>query len=435
MSPVEGWIMSRVVVFERIVASLVGALRDLGRDVAGSSAPMSSILLSVTIGTVGLGTDYGLWVYSHQRAQAAADSAAVSAGAVLSSGAADRIAGQATAVAAAYGFRNDGTGQTVTVNWPPTSGKYSGKSYAVEVIVQEQQQRLFSADASEMAPTVTGRSVALGNTGDGCALALNRTVSGAITAQGSTSVTLNNCSLIANSASSSAVSAGGSASVTALSVNTVGDVSGVSHFDVSAGINTSLSPVADPYASMSVPSLGSCSAHNTTVKNSASLGPGVYCGGISVNAGATATLSPGIYYIDQGSLTVNGGGTLTGSGVTLIFTSSTGKNYATASLNGGANIDLTAPTMGWTAGLVMIADRNAPVGTTYKLNGGATQRLGGVIYTPSGALTYAGGSSTTTSCTKMIADTITFTGNSNLAASCSSYALRNFGTVTARLGE
>jgi hypothetical protein len=418
-----------------IVESLSAAAHEIVADVAGSTTPLSSVLLSVTIGTVGLGTDYGLWVYSHQKAQEAADSAAVSAGTILSSGAQDRISGQAKAVAATYGFRNDAEGQTVTVNWPPSSGKYSGKSYAVEVIVQQQEPRLFSANWTDTAPKVTGRAVALGNTGDGCALALNRTVSGAIAAQGSTNVVLKNCSLIANSASSSAVSGSGSSTVTALSVNTVGEVSGVSHFDVSAGINTSLAPVADPYAALSLPSLGTCTAHNTTVKNTATLTPGVYCGGISVNAGATATLSPGVYYMDQGSLTVNGGGTLNGAGVTIIFTSSTNKNYATASLNGGANINLTAPTSGWTAGLVMIADRKAPVGTAYKLNGGATQSLGGTVYVPTGALTYAGGADVAASCTKLIGDTITFTGNSNLAVNCGTYPLKNFGIVNAKLGE
>jgi len=427
--------MSTSISLEYILRSAARAASAIGRDVAGSSAPMASILLSMSIGAVGLGTDYGLWVYSHQKAQEAADSAAVSAGAILSSGQSDRITGQATAVAAAYGFRNDEFGQTVTVNWPPSSGKYSGKSHAVEVIVQQPQPRLFSASWTETPVTVTGRSVALGNAGDGCALALDPTASGAISAQGSTTVVLNNCSLIANSASSSAVSAGGTSSVKTLSVNAVGDVSGVSHFDASAGINSGIAPVSDPYASLTLPSLGSCTAHNTTIKDTSSLGPGVYCGGISVNAGATATLSPGVYYIDQGGLTVNGGGTLNGSGVSFVFTSSSGKNYATASLNGGAVVNLSAPTMGWTAGLLMIADRNAPVGTSYKLNGGAKQVLAGTIYAPTGALTYAGGAVASTTCTKMIADTITFTGNSNLAANCSAFPPKTFGLINARLGE
>jgi hypothetical protein len=37
---------------------------------------------------------------------------------------------------------------------------------------------------------------------------------------------------------------------------------------------------------------------------------------------ANVTLNPGIYYLDGGSLTVNAGTTLTGTGVTLVFTGS-----------------------------------------------------------------------------------------------------------------
>jgi hypothetical protein len=61
---------------------------------------------------------------------------------------------------------------------------------------------------------------------------------------------------------------------------------------------------------------------------------------MKINAGANVTLSPGNYVLDQGSLSINGNATVTGSSVTLIFTSSTGNNYATGTINGGATINL-----------------------------------------------------------------------------------------------
>jgi len=94
---------------------------------------------------------------------------------------------------------------------------------------------------------------------------------------------------------------------------------------------------------------------------------------MSLNAGANVTLNPGVYYLDQGSLSVNGGATLSGTGVTLVFTSSTGNNYATASVNGGATINLTPPTNGGTAGIVFFGDRNMPVGTGFSFECGASQ--------------------------------------------------------------
>jgi len=81
----------------------------------------------------------------------------------------------------------------------------------------------------------------------------------------------------------------------------------------------------------------------------------------------------------------------------------------------------------------MFGDRRIPVGTAFKFDGGASQYLGGVIYIPTGDVTFAGGASTSTSCTKIIADTIKFTGNSNLAINCSMYNTRPFSAPVVKL--
>ena len=156
---------------------------------------------------------------------------------------------------------------------------------------------------------------------------------------------------------------------------------------------------------------------------------------MKLNAGADVTLNPGVYTIDKGDLTVNGGAKMTGTGVTIIFTSSTGSNYPTASINGGATISLTPPTDRSLAGVVMFGDRNVPVGTKFDFNGGATQYIGGAIYFPKGAVTFAGGAGTTASCTKLIADTIQFTGNSNFAIDCSALGVKAFGPMGIRLAS
>jgi hypothetical protein len=169
------------------------------------------------------------------------------------------------------------------------------------------------------------------------------------------------------------------------------------------------------------------------VKSDTTLDPGVYCNGISVNAGASLTLNPGIYYIDGGSLSANGGGTITGTGVTIVLTSSSGKNYATANINGNASISLTAPIGGPTAGLVIFEDPKAPVGTSVSLLGGSTQSFGGAIYAPTGAISYAGNAATSASCTQIIGDTVSFSGNSSVAINCSGYNTRPFGPISIRL--
>jgi hypothetical protein len=281
---------------------------------------------------------------------------------------------------------------------------------------------------------ISARAVAksVGN-GTACVLALNASASGAATAQGGTKIRLDGCSLYANSKSGSALTLGGSASLSALSVGVVGGVSGGAAITTTQGVSTGGSPVADPYSTLAIPFFSGCNATNFTAHSTVTINPGVYCGGMQLSANAQVTLNPGIYYIDHGDFSMNGGATMTGTGVTLIFTSSTMSNWPKVTVNGGATVNLTPPTTGPTAGVVMFADRNIPIGTSFKFNGGASQYIGGAIYVPTGDVMFAGGASTSTSCTKLIADTITFTGNSSFSINCNGYGTKAFGPVGVRL--
>ena len=270
---------------------------------------------------------------------------------------------------------------------------------------------------------------------DGCVLALNSTADGAVSDGGSTDTSLNNCSVYSNSKSRLALTVGGSATLSALSIGTVGQVSLSGNVTTTDGVGTGLAPIADPYSDVTFPSFSECTQTNYNVNTTTTINPGVYCRGLSVNAGATLTLNPGIYYIDQGSLSVNGGATITGQGVTLVFTSSTGKNWATATINGNATVNLTAPISGPTAGIVIFGDRQIPSGTAFKFNGGSSQYLGGAVYVPTGAISYSGGSGTSTSCTQIIGDTVNFTGNSDVAINCSGYQTRSFGSSVVKLAS
>jgi len=252
--------------------------------------------------------------------------------------------------------------------------------------------------------------------------------------QGSTSVTLNGCSLYDDSSSPTAVNVGGSAKISALSVGVVGGVSnGNNGLTTDQGIMTGMGPIADPYADVNFPSFSGCDQKNYKPKASSTISQGVYCGGISINAGVALTLNPGIYYMDGGGLTVNGGATLSGTGVTIVFTSKSNSNWATATINGNATVNLTPPIAGPTAGITMFGDRAMPLGTTIKLNGGSSQYIGGAIYFPRANIEYAGGAATSTSCTQIIGDSVTFTGNSAVAVNCSSYKTRPFSALVVRL--
>ncbi|MBI1867203.1 MAG: hypothetical protein HYS06_02730 [Methylocystis sp.] len=387
--------------------------------------------MPVLVGFASLAAESGLWFYEHQTILSAAD-----AGAVSAATAGGNFFAEASGVTASYGFADGVNGVTVTVNQPPQSGSFKSAPGAVEVIVQQTRPRLFSVLYSSTPATIKGRAVAVrSNAGTGCVLALNRTAGGAISTQGAAQVVLQGCSVYDNSGSVSALSLSGSATISTSFVGLVGGISGNGAITATNGIRTGVAPAIDPYAAVAPPPFFGCDQHNFTAKSIVTINPGVYCGGISLNAGANLTLNPGVYYLDKGSLSVVGGGTISGDGVTLVFTSSTGGNWATAKVASNANVNLTAPTTGPTAGIVIFGDRNMPVGTSFQFNGGAAQSFGGAIYAPQGALDFVGGSSTGGGCTQLIGDTISFSGNSSLQVNCNAAGTKAIGSATATLVE
>lgn len=83
----------------------------------------------------------------------------------------------------------------------------------------------------------------------------------------------------------------------------------------------------------------------------------------------------------------------------------------------------------------MFGDRAMTAGTAFNFEGGVTQVFGGAIYLPKGDVAFAGGSGAKTTCTQIVANTITFVGNSDLANNCSNYSTKPIGSALAALAE
>jgi hypothetical protein len=405
-------------------------LQRFARDQSGSYAVAVALMMPVLIGTAGLGTEAVWWLYKHKNMQSAADFGAVSAATAGSD-----LTAQANSVTAAYGYANGINNATVAVNQPPSSGNYTSTPQAVEVIVSQSQPRLLSSLFGSGPVLITARAVAVPNSGTGCVLGLDPTASSTVSVSGSNNLNLMNCNLYSDSNASPSLNVSGSARVSANQVGVVGSVSGAGNITATNGIRTGIKAVSDPYANVTPAMPTFCDYNNKMqVKGTTALNPGVYCGDVAVNAGATLTLNPGIYYFNGANLSVAGNATVSGAGVTLIFTGS-GNNWGTATIGSNANVTLTAPTSGLTQGIVMYGDRNMPVGKAFSMEGGGTQNFGGAIDLPKAALKFSGGNGTTTSCTQIIADTITFTGSSNLQVNCAALGGSAIGVQTAQLVE
>lgn len=408
---------------------LTALLGRFARNRDGGIAPMLALAALPLFGFVGASVDFSRATAARTAMQSALDAAAL----MMARDAKNVDAAQLTATLGSYFNANFASTEVENVQ-PTASNSSTSSGYAVNLTVTGSMKTRFMGMMGFSSLNIAVHSKAMSSSdGLGCVLALDRHLSGSVTAQGNNSTVLNGCSLYDNSDNVTAMAVGGSAHITALSVGVVGNLTGASSITAPGGIQTGAGAVDDPYATASFPAFSGCTQNNFTAKNDQTISPGVYCGGIGINAGATLTLQPGIYYLDGGTLQVNGGATLTGSQVTLVFTSKNRTGYATATINGNANVSLTPPPNGSTAGIVIFGDRNIPTGTSFKFNGGSTQYLGGAIYIPTGDVSFAGGAGTSTSCTQLIARSIGFTGNSQFAINCNNYGTKPFSPLVVKL--
>jgi len=401
----------------------LGLLRRFGCDQSGNYLIIAAVAMPALVGMASFGTEEGLLLYSKKAMQHTADSAAVTAAVAVSNGANDNGVAQANAVAASYGYVNGAKSATVTVSSPPTQGQYTNNRAAIEVIVSQPQPRLFSSIWGSEPYPVASRAVALPQ-GTPCILALNRNAKGSYSEQGSVDVNLVKCSVMDDSTSDMALSVGGASRLSTSFVGVVGGISGENAITATSGVIKGFHYVADPYAGVPMPAFAGCDHHNYSTHADATLSPGVYCGGIGIGAQARVTLSAGTYILDQGSLSMTGQASLSGTDVTLVFTSSTGSDFADARIAGGANVSLVAPKTGPLAGIAIFGDRRMPISTTFRFTGGDAQSVGGAIYLPSAALKWAGNATLDEQCTQIIADTIQMVGNSGLKVNCDGYGTR-----------
>jgi Flp pilus assembly protein TadG len=404
-------------------------LKRFLKNCDGGAAPLLALAALPILGAVGASIDYSRAASVRTSMQGALDATALMLSRNASSIPGADLNSKATALFNAEFKHPENLGVQLSA-----TGAAANTTYTVTLTATSASTTKFMGVMGFQTINVTARTTArYSYDGLGCVLALDPTISSSAAGQGSTNVALKGCSLYANSNAAAAVSVDGSGRVEAYSVHAVGGVSGQSNITTETGIHEHSGALTDPYADVNYPAFFGCTEQNFRAHSEITINPGVYCGGIAVNAGAVLTLNPGIYYLDGGDLTVNGGATMQGTGVTLVFTSKNKAGYANATINGNANVSLTAPKTGPMAGIVIFGDRAMPNTTAFTLNGGSMQYFGGAVYTPSGVLSFSGGAATGTSCTQLIARRVNFTGNSSIAINCANQGTRPFSVAVNRL--
>lgn len=401
---------------------------------------VTALSIITLVAIIGLVFDAGYLSWVRQRAQNAADAAAMGAMLDLKNSVALATAktdGQTDA--GLNGFTNGTSNTTVTVNNPPVYGAYAGNSGYVEAIVQRQVPNLFLTIIGQNNTTVGARSTAAigGNGTSGCIYALDPTATRSLDLAGSNTITFN-CSAYSESNSSSAYYSEGSIT---LDLSNTAKVSVVGGYQMNNGtymINdsnsqsetptTGVTSPGDPLSSIVAPTGGTLISSTPTYHDMNSLPPnntlqpGVYCGGLSIGNtnGATFTMNAGTYIMAGGGFTLNSQGIINATaGVTIYNTTSSGYacsttySYSPINIDGQSTININAPTTGSLAGIAMFQDRSVTSTSQNQIVSQTTSVINGALYFKNSPLLWSG-SNATNGYMILVADTITINGNSGL---------------------
>ncbi len=367
---------------------------------------------------VGLAIDAGHLQLVKSRMQTAADAAAIGGVQELRMNGSAHVADAAKADATRNGFTDGHDSVSVTVNMPPANGYYTGDATAVEAIVSQTVGTFFMGLIGSSSVTVRTRSVARESSGASCVYVLDPAASSALSASGGVIVNVG-CGIMVDSSSTTAVNVSGGARLSATAIDIVGSYSVSGGSTVTPTPHVHVASQSDPLAYIPAPSVGACTqSHFSLSGGTHTLSPGVYCYGMSISGGSHATLNPGTYILLGGGLSLSGGSTLTGTGVTFYNTKDATHAFGQISISGGTIVQLTAPTTGARAGMLFFQDRSVTSGSGGSLSGGSGSIFNGALYFPGTSVSYSGG--TTGSYTILVAKTVSFSGGSTLNADYSS---------------
>ncbi len=302
--------------------------------------------------------------------------------------------------------------------------------------------------ASILLPTetriaVTAKAIVTVPSGDFCILSLDTNDRWAFRNSGSVNLVMPECGIAVNSYDEEAMDVNGFVTIDVKDINIVGDlsISGASARVEYETLNVGTNVVYDPYANLEIPTFSGCSRsdmrHPTTINSTATLSPGVYCGGIRISGTNTVTFSPGVYILDGGGLTVTGGGSIVANDVNIVLTNSGGSSYGsfgTIDITGNRDIYFSARETGDLAGIVFFQDRRASESGVNKILGSNIVQVDGAIYTPRQELNFGGNAAVTSEvCTQVIGRTVVMHGNPHVGSSCDGSATKPIGVVRARL--
>lgn len=320
----------------------------------------------------------------------------------------------------------------------PEVGAYAGDQNAVRVALSASRAVPFISffTGSDISVSVEATAAALPD-GKYCVVSLEQTAATGVTFDGNADINLG-CGVASNSTGDNAIAFSGGPLVTASPITAVGGVPPASAFQGDTLVRPYGIRQPDPFATLADPVLPSpCSLAVTVEPNQTrTLSPGCYRG---MTLKGTVNLSPGVYYIDSGDLLIESQAIVSGTGVTFVLTSSNAvsnpSSVGNLAIAGGATLNLTAPTSGEYAGILLYQDRRANLATNY-LRGSSSSVVEGAFYMPAQHLVVEGSAGMDMKCLRLVARQATFAGNGGLSNDCpSDRSFRDFDGIAIKVVE
>jgi len=345
-------------------------LREAIEDRRGGVAVMFAFALLPLLGFAGLAVDYATLTRQRSAIQSAADTGALAAARELhlaqigSSGAVTNIATT---------YANTALG--------PIGAQLSNVLVSVNLInsntsIQVSIKATYRAKLFKMPVNLTASATASAAGIPICGLTLDPSVEQEIYLRTQAQLTAQSCAIQANSNDSNAIYTQGSSHMTAGTICSVGGAKG----KFAPTPLTDCPAVPDPLASRPAPPISATCLYSNEVINggTVSLLPGKYCGGLYVTGGAIVTFTAGEYIMSGGPLKVDSGSSLITSGAGIYLTGA----GATLWFGADTTINMTAPTGGPLAGLLVYEDHAAPSGQVHYIYSDNAPVLHGTIYLP-----------------------------------------------------
>jgi len=354
-----------------------------------------AIAMVTMMGFLALTIDVGSGGRNRRIAQTAADAGAIGGAAELYKKNFGLVSGGALAEAVRNGFDPS----EVTVNYPPASGPHAGNVAYVEVLIDRTIPSIFGSFFNVASMNIHARAVAgVGAQTLNCVYSLDPDGPQAIAVLNGGELDTN-CGISINSTDPHALDVNSSGQIDtqgggiAISGNWTGNK------DPIPLPSTGSAPIVNPLSTLAMPTVGACTHTGMLdITKDTALTPGVYCGGLNVHT-KTVTLAAGTYFFAGGGARIENGGTLLGSGVTLVTTNDpTGvSTFGPINFGNGCKTTLSAPTSGPLKDILMFQDPAAPadVENIFACSSDNPPELTGILYFPTQQITFNGSNTAT----------------------------------------